>query len=339
VKIAISRYELTPRRDHGGGGASPRSGALIRFEFEPNLVGYADCHPWPELGDISLNVQMEMLRTGATTPQLNRARAFARTDAIARSSGEFLFEGMEIPESHATFPYALSLNPSRAIAESRLDHLCALGFNAVKIKVGNSPLIEITEIARIFPALRSRGFHVRFDFNEKLSREDASGFVNSLIHELGSDTSWIDWLEDPCLFDIDDWERLRAEFGIPLALDRSFSKLDLDAQVPVDVLVLKPAVTSPDDAFELAGELNLPIAVTSYLDHPLGQVAAAWVAGKAMASRKPLMSGGLATHLVYESNPFSEELLVENGQLIPSLGTGFGFDELLEGTEWQPLSF
>ncbi len=300
-------------------------------------MGYADLHPWPELGDIPLNVQLELLRTGGIAPQLERSRHLAKIDAIARAQGEWLFEGLEIPESHATFPYALGLIPSKTIDESRLDYLRALGFNAVKIKVGNSPLIEITELARIVPALQERQLHVRFDFNEKLSRADVTGFLNSLIHALGDDLSWIDWIEDPCPFNIADWDQLKAEFGISLALDRGISRLELDRDVPVDILVLKPAVMDPDEAFELATEMDVAVSVTSYLDHPLGQVAAAWVAGRAMEERRPLMSGGLATHLVYEFNRFSDELLVEDGQLIPPQGTGFGFDEALEELEWTTI--
>ena len=49
------------------------------------------------------------------------------------------------------------------------------------------------------------------------------------------------------------------------------------------------------------------------------------------------MSGGLATHLAYESNRFSEEILVEHASLTPPAGTGFGFNEALEEIEWTAL--
>jgi O-succinylbenzoate synthase len=338
LNIAISRYELAPGRHHGGAGATPRAGALIRFEFEPGLFGYADCHPWPELGDIPLNVQLELLRTGGSTVLLDRSLVMARVDAEARSRGEWLFQNLEIPESHASFPYALGLDQNRIIADTRLDNLRAMGFNVLKFKVGQTPLIEIAELLRIFPSLHSRRFHVRFDFNERLSLADVTGFLNTLMSEIGEDLSWIDWIEDPCPFNAPDWDQLRAEFGLPLALDRAALRLELDHDLPIDILVLKPAVMNPEHIFALARALDVPVAVTSYLDHPLGQVSAAWVAARALQDRVPLVSGGLATHLVYEPNRFSEELFVENAHLLAPLGTGFGFDECLEDTEWQAIS-
>lgn len=337
MNIAISRYRLSPSMSHGGELVPPRSGALLRVEFQPGLVGYADCHPWPELGDPDLEQQLGILRSGGATALLERSLALARVDAEARAAGEWLFEDLEVPESHATFPYALGLGQSRTIAEARLDLVRALGFGVIKLKVGRSPVIELSELARLIPQIRERELCVRFDFNEGLSLDDVSGYLSALISESGDDLAWIDWIEDPCPFDVDHWERLRGEFGLPLALDRPGIRLEAYRELPVDVLILKPAVMDPAATFEIAAELDVPVAVTSYLDHPVGQVGAAWVAAKALAEGVPLVSGGVATHLAYETNGFSEGLLIERGRLIPSFGTGLGFDDLLEDTPWKTI--
>lgn len=310
---------------------------MLRVEFEAGLTGYADCHPWPELGDADLEDQLGILQIGGRTPLLERSLTMARIDAEARADGQWLFEDLEVPESHATFPYALGLTQSQTIAESRLDLLRSLGFSVLKLKVGRSPLIELAELERLMPAIREREFFVRFDFNEMLSASDVSGYLTALASELASDLSWIDWIEDPCPFNVDHWERLRTDFGLPLALDRPAIRLHEYRELPIDVLILKPAVMDPEVVFQAAADLDVPVAVTSYLDHPVGQAGAAWVAAKAMAERIPLVSGGLATHLAYEPNGFSDELLVENGRLIPSFGTGLGFDDRLEEMPWKML--
>ena len=48
-------YELTPKRRLSAIAAdAPRQGALVRIED-----GFADVHPWPELGDEPLDGQLE----------------------------------------------------------------------------------------------------------------------------------------------------------------------------------------------------------------------------------------------------------------------------------------
>ena len=78
--------------------------------------------------------------------------------------------------------------------------------------------------------------------------------------------------------------------------------------------------------------------VTSYLDHPLGQVAAAYVAAQLWAQFPDrLETCGLLSHLVYQTNEFSEQLCVKEAILIPPEGTGFGFEETLYNQDWRDL--
>jgi O-succinylbenzoate synthase len=70
VQSAYFPYELISINQSLG----MRQGALLKIVFADHLVGYADCHPWPELGDIPLAEQVALFSQGHfETPHLKRA--------------------------------------------------------------------------------------------------------------------------------------------------------------------------------------------------------------------------------------------------------------------------
>jgi o-succinylbenzoate synthase len=90
------RYELTPKRWLSAiARDAPREGALIRAGD-----GFADVHPWPELGDLPLDEQLSLLARGSTTALTRRSLHFAALDAAARAESRSLFDGLTIPPSH-----------------------------------------------------------------------------------------------------------------------------------------------------------------------------------------------------------------------------------------------
>jgi len=61
----IHRYTLVPRRSLSPlAGARPRAGALLRAGD-----GFADIHPWPELGDAPLDEQLARLARSEGGPE------------------------------------------------------------------------------------------------------------------------------------------------------------------------------------------------------------------------------------------------------------------------------
>lgn len=266
----VHRYRLIPRR-----GGAPREGALLRVEG-----GFADVHPWPELGDAPLEEQLALLARGATT-QLTRASLYwASVDADARRRGVSLFEGLTIPLSH----WSGNEPPE--------------GFDTVKIK-GVMPVPSHVRI--------------RIDFNARSTASEFETIAATLPKER------IDFIEDPCPYDEAVWQSLRAKTGLRLALDR-FEGI-------ADVLVHKPALHSAFPAFE--GE----VVVTSYLDHPIGQFFATYVAATHQVSGR----NGLFTHVLYEPDAFIERIRAEGARLLPPEGTGIGFDDLLEDLPWTKI--
>ena len=111
-----------------------------------------------------------------------------------------------------------------------------------------------------------------------------------------------------------------------LALDQG-SERAIQKAASASYLIVKPAV---QDETPFLAVTNQKIVVTSYLDHPLGQMAAAYVAGR-MNRVKPtsLVTCGLLSHSAYLKNPFSTALK-EGPDFAAPIGTGFGFNQQLE---------
>jgi O-succinylbenzoate synthase len=155
---------------------------------------------------------------------------------------------------------------------------------------------------------------LRIDFNATLTPDEFVRIAATLPRDR------IDFIEDPCPYDAATWRGLRDRTGLRLALDRGNGDED------VDVLVVKPAVQEiPSSRAE--------IVVTSYMDHPLGQLCAAYAA----ASAGIATTCGLVTHVLYESDAFIERMQIDGARLVPPPGTGFGFDDLLEDLPWRRI--
>ena len=281
--IRIYRYQLVPRvRLNARARAGARLGALLNVDG-----GFADVHPWPELGDAPLDDQLALLARGETTRLTLQSLRFAAADAAARREGRSLFQGLTVPRSH--WPAAAGEAPE--------------GFDTIKVKMPGGELPP-------------SGF-LRLDFNATLDAAAFARLARTLPHER------IDFVEDPCPYDPVAWRALREETGLRLALDREVA---FDG---VDVLVLKPAIQH----VEALDWGSREVVVTSYMDHPVGQLHAAAVATRVA----PEAVCGLVTHLLYEPDAFSGRLRLDGARLVPPGGTGVGFDDLLEGLPWTEL--
>jgi O-succinylbenzoate synthase len=158
---------------------------------------------------------------------------------------------------------------------------------------------------------------LRIDFNATLTAGEFLRLAQRLPRER------IDFVEDPCPYDERIWRALREETKLRLALDRGVAP-----NGAFDVLVYKPALQAEWPSFD--GE----IVVTSYMDHPIGQLGAAFVAAK----RGVTTRCGLFTHVLYEPDAFIERMRADGARLLPAEGAGVGFDELLEALPWKRLA-
>ena len=258
-----------------------REGALLRVGD-----GFADVHPWPELGDAPLDQQLALLARGETTPLTRASLRCASIDEDARRRGVSLFDGLTIPLSH--WP---GNDPPP-------------GFDTVKLK----RVMDVPAHVRI-----------RIDFNARLGAEEFLRIAETLPHER------IDFIEDPCPYDDDAWQMLRARTGLRLAYDIP-PTAGRQPPTAFDVLVHKPALRTEWPVHD-------DVVVTSYMDHPVGQLFAAYVA----ATHDVNPRCGLMTHVLYEPDAFVERLERDGARLLPPHGTGLGFDDLLERLPWTSI--
>lgn len=314
--VWISYYRL---KSH-----SALSAVSKRREFDGALIrigaGFGCIHPWPELGDPTLQKCLEDLKGPRRRALVRRAVRCAEMDAIARGNSQWLFEELEIPKSHATLTTADAASVAAAVEA---------GFTTVKLKAGRDLAREagfLTAMAGEFPQLSWR-----LDFNETGTAETVAAFLNGLDREVRRK---IDFVEDPCPYSDATWATLKKTTGVKLAVDREAAPNCDSAQV----IVLKPALDEPWLLAEAAGKRGAKVVVTSYMDHPFGQTFAAWEAGRLDLTFRGLVGTcGLQTHQLFEPNPFSEYLGAWKPDFQPPGGNGLGYDDLLDSLVWTRL--
>lgn len=320
MQIEIYPYEL-----HFN-ASSCRKGVLFRITFAEDLIGFSDCHPWPTLGDESLDEQLQKLREGTFTALTQRSFEIARTDAEARRKKVNLFQNLTIPPSHWLTTDLLHWSPDK------IEQTIQQGFNRYKIKLGKNLPYE-TEELRKFLTLLPDPHLVRLDFNKALNRSQFEFFLQSNQDLLNR----IDFFEDPFDFEPHSWENLQRTFAIQLASDLD-SVRALKYPQSASVCVIKPAVQNIETFLSSKNETQKWV-ITTYLDHPLGVLNAAYTAAYAAKKEpKKVMTCGLLSHFSYKQDSFSSALNNWGPYLIPPSGIGFGFDELLANLSWKNLS-
>jgi O-succinylbenzoate synthase len=308
------------------GSATERFGALLRIETGAG-IGYSDLHPWPELGDQDLRAQLAALIVGKPFSLGERSLALAELDRTSRSSGHSAFAGLPLsPSNHRL----IIDRDTELVGDEGMDFLQQLvvdGVQTLKLKLSSDWRHEAAFLTKLSERLHS--FRLRLDFNGQLRREEFFMFVESLPLSLRES---LEFVEDPIAFEIGSWNELVPQSPVPIALDRSGE--NLAAQAPW--MIWKPARQEPCIAQDRARR-GSKVSVTSYLDHPVGQIGAALEASRLMTCGVELQVGGLASHFSYEKNEFSESLVCHGGILLPVPGTGIGFDELLAAQNWREL--
>ena len=320
--LEIFPYSLIPIARRAG----PRRGAILQVSLQSGNRGYADLFPWPELGDPSLDDLLGALRKGLTDwhPLLVRSLEFATLDAEARFQQRSLFSGLEIPLSHffCTDLVHLGSEEIRKISDQ--------GFKEVKVKLGSRMGLNIGEESRLLfdllPAFIESGLKLRLDFNGSLT----VSLLDRFLEGMGEWILSLDFIEDPVPYDAQVWSQLQRKWGIRLALDwydkKENGSLDSDS---FSVLVIKPARENWRAIAEFARQTDRSVMVTSYLDHPLGQMTAAWAAAQLKLNAGLKMeSCGLLSQTAYKPHLFSEVLQTEGPRILSPQGFGFGFDSL-----------
>jgi|GEM_PF-6096646 len=200
--IEYAPYELTQKSALNRMDLSAvRAGILIRIDGEK----YGSIHPWPELGDPTLEECLLALKEGTENTLVKRALE------AAELFGEVVEDAPEI-RNHATLP-KLNGTPVLAAVDAN--------FEGVKVKRGKDwvRLRKKTDaFIKGYPCLRWR-----FDFNGAMtSHKELSQFLGWHPREQ------IDFIEDPFSDPVlaQNWN------GFPIAYDRIIPQ-ELDSANPV----------------------------------------------------------------------------------------------------------
>jgi O-succinylbenzoate synthase len=350
MQLSYAPYTLTAKHSLGRHqqGSPEREGALIRIANKHDVFGYADLHPWTELGDPSLAEQLQLLRNFRPHELAQRSLALALLDANARTAGLNLLENAVLPPSHALVTDFLQ--DSSGFGE--LLRLEAEGFTRFKFKLGRDFGAEAKRL-NDWSAIAHSSSLLRLDFNSSLAPGQFLNFWRALSEQT---QARVEFIEDPEPWSAPAWAEVfgqldKKEKSPSFALDRlSTSQLqELESQVSkvgtepssksvsFQFMILKPAVQDPGRLVDLAAKTNSRLIVTSYLDHPVGQMGAAYLASTVLSRTQPPETCGLLSHFAYERTDFSEQISSQGPQLFSTEGTGVGFDQLLEEQPWQEL--
>ncbi|MFP5519104.1 MAG: hypothetical protein ACLGGX_04325 [Bdellovibrionia bacterium] len=327
--IQYSPYTLRPRtvlNAAQGGVAKTRQGVLLKVTWPDGRIGYSDLHPWEELGDKNLSEQLQDLKAGRLSYQLEQSLWLANRDSHLRQAGKSIFdEGIKVINNYILTDYL-------SAPDGLVDEIKQQKFNTVKLKVGMNLDSEIEFIAR----LASANFQVRLDFNSVGSLKIFEKFYNKLTPLARAS---IEYVEDPFRYNYEQW--MQASQMLPLAMDNEVHAVDWSQEtepLPFGTLVLKPAKCDVNTYLKWAQNFNLKIAVTSYMDHPVGVIHAVGVAMELQRDYPEVMlEAGCMTHALYQLDEYSAQIDCSGPYFKRVTGTGVGFDNLLAKAQWLNL--
>ena len=328
-KIWICLYVLIKKRSK-----EEYTGALLKVLFSKDKIGYGNLHPLPYFGEGSLSDYIHLLKNLdlfnfnknylwshpihglKKVDLLCKQKKWIRIilqdiwmDAQARSLGRSLLFGYAPIKSH----YLIS----NIYAFKNLDHL---PFGIFKIKMGRFLKEETTHLKKIIQN-SSRKLCFRLDFNERISKQDWEKWETENTDIL----SYIDYVEDP----------YRHFSYIP---SKIYLAQDWSDTHYCPVRVIKASRYSLNSIYrQLAAGRFQRVVFTHSLTHPL-EARLSWVKTAQFYAVHPGLKEicGLNYPLnYYEKNDFS--FLDLSSQLYSPLGTGLGFDTLLEKQNWKLL--
>jgi len=352
LKIFYCIKELIPKTSlNRRVGKALRRTALLRVVFDDGLEGFANLHPNPERLGTTLEQELALLSKGNPSVQATQSLKLARWDAEARAAGKSLWEGVEIPPCH----YLVTEFSERSLLE--IENALRRGFRKFKIKTGRNLQEEIRLLNQLAETVCKGSQTLRPDFNQALSREDLKTFVQGASSQL---VSAIDFVEDPTADRPEVWNEIGAQTlckgsqtpcgglqtlckgsQIPWAWDQHSERVGA-GDYGFSAVVVKPAIQDAEAVtsrcLALTGHLNLQIVFTSYMDHPVGQMGAAYIAAKFYKEHPEKRTEcGLMSQDIFEPTPYSEVLQTNGCFLLHPQGLGIGFGDLLKKEDWKKL--
>lgn len=314
MKIFTHSYFLTPLSAlNAKVSQNFRKGLLICVEDQAGVRGYADLHPWPELGDNDLD------SVGMQHPLFQAAISNAQADLVARSANTSLLEGADKIFSHFLCSDINSKNIESRLKSLEQSQSC---YSKIKVKCGSDLEAELLFLEKCLDLFAGE---IRLDFNSSLTATEYRKFIARFSDNL---QKRIEFIEDPCRFDAGQWHELHQI--IPLACDfPQIENLTL-SKWPFAYRIVKPSRMKPEsiDFWKNAG---INIVVTSSMSHGLDILQSL-----AVALKFPDQVHGLQTFDLYQRDEISSSFSVL-GPYIKGIqiNKGLGYASELERLEWK----
>jgi o-succinylbenzoate synthase len=350
VRVAWQEYAVPFARDPfvtGRGQVGVREGILVTVEFDDGVRGFGEVAPFNGEG-CGLDLAVGALAAGATavlgrTPgdawAALRATALpavvragletALADAAARRAGQPFVVwlaaayGLPVPALPCRLPVNALVDASTdaRIAE-RAAQAVALGFRAIKVKVGGDPAAAAARVVAAREAV-GPGIELRADANGCWDFDGGRRFL------VGAREAGLAFCEEP----VGDappgvLAALAGETGVPLAVDESCRTVEeLDRVIAAGAaaaVVVKPAFSGLSEAVAMlrrAQAAGLMAVVTSAIETGTGVAMAAHVAA---LLPPPAPAAGLATLDLLESGLVEGAPAIAGGELVLTGRAGLG---------------
>lgn len=280
--LSYSRYVLDPLLS-----AFSKEGFLLKACDHYGNIKYADCSPWPSLGDEDLTSHVEQL-TKLGQPSSLVLNAILNAPNWSSVGYEML--ALDQPPSHTLvthIPMSLEQITSRM---------------TLKVKIGRSPQNEIDWLIKVnekYPLVRWR-----LDANALFTNSQWKSFWSQLPAQVQAQ---VDYVEDPFEYQAKLWADWNQQ--VPLALDFA-TKPHLADPDSYQIYVFKPSRQSKQI---LSSIKHKPIAITSQLGHAIDCLNSLYFYQQLLAQGYQLLSMvGCLNQNIYD-DPFYQVMQINQG--------------------------
>ena len=310
MKVFLSKYELKKSGTlNAKDSEGVRLGTLIKVVDTEDAWGVADLSPWPNLGDLKLD--QELQQQGLL---FQRAIHLAKQDLEGRRNKKSLL-------------YDRWVENNFLIADFTSFDFKTQFQGVVKIK-GKPEISKLHNFLNKF-TLSSPEARLRIDFNESLSESQMDEFLKPLSEEV---LKKIEYIEDPTPWSYSAWKNWNQK--IPLAVDfvnfgDPFRFLDAWS-----VLIIKPTRQNTRDLIAKCRATKKTFTLTSAMDHPVGLAH-----GLRLAQELSENVSGFLTLNLYEEIGFNKFFETNGNKLNFSAlaldDVGIGMTDKLNSLQWD----
>jgi O-succinylbenzoate synthase len=309
MKVYISKYELQKTTSLNSKDISQtQQGALVKIIDENQRWGVADLCPWPNLGDLDLD---EEIQTKGILYQ--RSFDLALDDQKARINRRSLLSDKILENNWLITDFKTFDSQSSIVG-------------TVKVKGSN----QLDHFNLFLEKLSQHDVKIRIDFNSSLSTSEFSYFLNLLPQSV---VAKIEYIEDPTIWNPSQWKIWNQK--IPLAIDFAYSD-PFKFPESWSYLIIKPSRQKTKTLVNQCHALKKKFTLTSAMDHPVGIAH-----GLRYAQSYAEITSGFLTLNLYQKTEFDRYFKVEKNGLgfseIALDDHGIGMTSVLNSLSWVPL--